>query len=251
LKGVWNNNSYYSANSGLAFSAYNFVTWKSVFSVDATSAYSTARPADSFFIRRNKYDSSSYYVTVLNHSKAASFSLPLTNGSLAGKYYTVVDAQNYFGLPVASGTYNGSSILLPMNLATVSAPTGTVVTQPKHTSAAMGTFIIRIGVQPPAQTLTLPAEKSSQQMLPVVQQVKAVELYPNPAHDILRLNVQTAQQEEDLQYQILNEAGAIVGRGRVSGKSAAINVRMLNAGSYFIKVFSSAGLMVTKTFIKN
>lgn len=147
LPPVWNNNRYYSANSG-AFSGLVFDSWKTTYNTDGGSTYSTGKPTDTFFVRKNKYEPDVYYVTVLNHAKTASFRLPFISEALAGRSFSVIDAQDYFGGPVMSASYNGAYIDLPMTGTSVAAPVGTVATQPKHSSSNLGTFIIRFAAVP-------------------------------------------------------------------------------------------------------
>lgn len=160
LPPIWNNNKYYSANAA-AFSGTNWDTWKTTYNTDGASLYNVTKPTDTFLLSRNKYVWNTYYVTVLNHSKSASFRLPFVNSALAGGSFVVTDAQDYFGGIVASGSYNGSYIDLPMSNKSVSAPVGTIATQPKHTSAGLGTFIIKISDQPlycPGSTISFTAD---------------------------------------------------------------------------------------------
>lgn len=66
-------------------------------------------------------------------------SLGLSNGDL----YEVMDVQNYFGTPVASGTYSGSNITIPMLHTTISPTSGTVYTPPVHTGIEFGVYVVR------------------------------------------------------------------------------------------------------------
>jgi hypothetical protein len=147
LSPVWNNNQYFSNNSS-AFNGLSFNNWQATYAADANSTYNTGKPSDAFFIRRNKYDPDVFYVTVLNHAKSAVFRLPFVNSALAGRTISVIDVQNYFGQPIATATYNGTYIDIPMSSTIISAPVGTVATQPQHSSSNLGTFIIRLGEIP-------------------------------------------------------------------------------------------------------
>ena len=59
-----------------------------------------------------------------------------------GVVYEIRDAQNFFGPPVASGTYNGELIPVPMTGLTPAAPNGDVPTPPRHSAPEFGAFVL-------------------------------------------------------------------------------------------------------------
>jgi hypothetical protein len=70
--------------------------------------------------------------------------VPLTNAGLTvGDGFEIRDAMNYFGAPVATGTYDGSSsISIPMNNLQPAAPLGSGLTYPVHTAPQFGAFVL-------------------------------------------------------------------------------------------------------------
>jgi hypothetical protein len=54
----------------------------------------------------------------------------------------VRDAQNFYGSAVATGTYNGTPIVIPMTGLTIAAPNGNVPSPPIHTAPQFGTFVL-------------------------------------------------------------------------------------------------------------
>ena len=60
-----------------------------------------------------------------------------------GDAFEIRDAQNYFGPPVASGTYAGKSVEIPMGGTAVAAPVGTPVKPYVHTPKEFGAFVVR------------------------------------------------------------------------------------------------------------
>jgi hypothetical protein len=58
--------------------------------------------------------------------------------------FEVRDAQNYFGEPVLSGIYQGSTVQLPMKLKQVSPPVGNTERMPSHTAPEFAVFIVKL-----------------------------------------------------------------------------------------------------------
>ena len=73
------------------------------------------------FVRPNRYEPGRANIIVYNWDNSASVNVDLSTVLTAGQSYTIVNAQNFFGSPVTSGTYNGGTIGIPM--AGISAPT--------------------------------------------------------------------------------------------------------------------------------
>jgi hypothetical protein len=92
-------------------------------------------------VRPNKYERGRAHIIVLNWDKAPSVTVDLSNSGLtAGTAFEIRDAQNFWGPAVLSGTYNGSPVVLPMNLTAVSQ--GLNFSAPAHTSAEFGVFVV-------------------------------------------------------------------------------------------------------------
>ena len=70
--------------------------------------------------------------------------VPLAQAGLnVGDAFEIRDAMNYFGAPVATGTYDGSSsISIPMNNLQPAAPLGSGLTYPVHTAPQFGAFVL-------------------------------------------------------------------------------------------------------------
>jgi hypothetical protein len=115
------------------------------------------------FFRRNIYEPSRIHLVIYNWGQSSSVSVNPAGYLSAGDSYRVVDVQNYYGPAVASGTYSGGSITIPMTSTAVSAP---VTVHPSfgahpHSGTEFGTFIlVRSGavVQGPNGTITASAD---------------------------------------------------------------------------------------------
>ncbi len=66
-------------------------------------------------VEPNKYEAGRANVIVYNWGRQGAVSVNLSNVLRSGDRYEVRNAQNYYGSPVASGSYSGGSISIPVN----------------------------------------------------------------------------------------------------------------------------------------
>ena len=95
------------------------------------------------FVRPNKYESGRANIVVYNWKLTERVAVNLSNFFRVGDKYVVMDAQNYFGEPAVSGTFDGKPIQLPMNLSKTAVPVGNIERKPPHTRPEFGVFIVR------------------------------------------------------------------------------------------------------------
>ncbi len=141
----WNDNTYYTNQPSFTtpFGNKSFAVWKALYNVDSNSTFTnTGANANHYFVRKNRYEPHRFYVTVQNYAGQNSVALPLINAAFSGVSYAVFDVQNSIRVPVDTGTFNGESVPLNMNLKAVPSLIGTSTVVPKHSSKTLGTFII-------------------------------------------------------------------------------------------------------------
>jgi hypothetical protein len=99
---------------------------------------------NAIFVRKNTYEPGRAHITIYNWARAASVAVGLAQAGLnVGDGYEIRDALNYFGAPVATGTYDGSSsISIPMNNLTAAAPRGNGLAAISHTAPQFGAFVL-------------------------------------------------------------------------------------------------------------
>ena len=76
------------------------------------------------FVRPNAYESGRAHLTVYNWNDAPTVNVDLSTVLAPGASYVIRNAQNYFGAPVLSGTYDGGAVAVPMTGLTAAAPVG-------------------------------------------------------------------------------------------------------------------------------
>jgi hypothetical protein len=107
-------NTFYGSTSGFSTSSFPNNTY-----------YGQTRPTGvKVFVRPNLYESGRAHIVVYNWDLEDSVNVDLSSVLAPGSTYVVRSAQNPFGAAVASGTYAGGSIALPMTGLTAAAPVG-------------------------------------------------------------------------------------------------------------------------------
>lgn len=162
--GVWtfDYNSYYATPpNGVSFMeqyVYNktFSQWKTDTGFDA---HSTARdstvPPDGVYVIPNQDQAKRCHIAVYNFSLANNVSANLSGVLNQGDTYQLLSAENYLAGPIQTGTYNGTSISIPMaNLTaapmlygTNTTPAGDVLRGGWPTGPEFGAFVL-IGAGP-------------------------------------------------------------------------------------------------------
>ncbi|HEX7087925.1 MAG TPA: Ig-like domain-containing protein [Vicinamibacterales bacterium] len=107
------------------------------------SSYYGSKPSGTTwaYVRPNRYVEGRANITVYNWSSASQVSVNLSNVLAAGDTYEIRDVQNFFGSPVASGTYSGGTVVIPMTSRTTAVPAGRSRI-PEHTPAEFGAFVV-------------------------------------------------------------------------------------------------------------
>jgi len=147
-KAVWDNNSYFH-RGGKPFlldkENLDFATWKAKTGFDAHSTFTPDYPTgQKVFVRPNKYEPGRGNVAVYNWAHLPTVSVDLSRILKPGDHYEVRDAQNFFGRPVATGTYDGKPVVLPMNLKEVAPLVGNVthIKYQGHTAPEFAAFVV-------------------------------------------------------------------------------------------------------------
>lgn len=130
--GAWNNNRYYgrgfkgdqSAVFGYAGKTAGFRDWQARARTDSAAVYSADLPHNAVFVRPNQYEPGRAYIAVYNWEHLNSVDVDLSSALRRGARFEVRNAQDFFGAPVLSGTYDGGSIRLPMTGLRIQPPEG-------------------------------------------------------------------------------------------------------------------------------
>ena len=78
----------------------------------------------------------------VNWSGQPSVAVNLSNVLRVGDHYEVRNVQDVFGAPIASGTYGGGAVLIPMNGVTPPSPIGGSPRPPLQTGPKFDAFLV-------------------------------------------------------------------------------------------------------------
>jgi uncharacterized protein YjdB len=117
-------------------------TWTSITQSGNTTVSLSAKPSGTrVFVRPNRYEAGRANVIVYNWSNAGSVSVDLSGVLRAGDTYEVRNAQNFDGSPVATGTYGGGSVSIPIAGITAVRPLGRT-SNALSTGTQFGVFVV-------------------------------------------------------------------------------------------------------------
>jgi hypothetical protein len=160
---TWNNNTYYGGNAfttatydGNNFSNTQYLTfqnWQLATGFDASSTYTPNSPTGTWtYIQPNQYEQKRANITIYNWNLSPSVPVNLSSVLSVNDQYVILDAQNFYGPAVASGTYTGGTVSIPMTGLTKAAPIGFAA--PAHTAPQFGTFVVMPASSAPAVSVT-------------------------------------------------------------------------------------------------
>jgi hypothetical protein len=141
---VWDSNHYYgSGRFRFAGKDTDWTGWRRESTLDRSSQFSAGAPHGVWtFVRPNRYESGRANIAVYNWNLAPVVSIDVSGVVAAGATYEIRDAENFFGRPIVSGTYDGRPIAIPMTGLTAAQPNGDVPAPPRHTAPEFGAFVL-------------------------------------------------------------------------------------------------------------
>jgi hypothetical protein len=127
----------------------SFAEWQSKTGFDAKSRYIPGKPGGTDVrVRANDYEPGRGNIAIYNWALAASVPVDISPIVPEGVEFEIRDAQNFYGPPVAKGTYAGGTVSIPMDLTVVAQAVGEVPHIQKrfrHTAPEFGAFVVLAG----------------------------------------------------------------------------------------------------------
>lgn len=145
---TWSGNRYYRSATAAAWRAVAgvrlpLVDWKLATGLGSTDASAGTVPtATQVFVRPNRYEAGRALVVVYNWGNETTVNANLAGVLAMGQSYEVRNVQDFYGAPVASGTYGGGSISLPMTGVDAPARLGRTTRTPPRTGPNFDTFVV-------------------------------------------------------------------------------------------------------------
>ena len=145
---AWSGNRYYRTPTAAAWltnagSALPLAGWQLATGLGATDlAVADVPSATQVFVRPNQYEQGRALVVVYNWGSQSSVTVNLSGVLAGGQRYEVHNVQDIYGPAVASGTYRGGSISLPMTGVAPPARLGRSTPTPPRTGPNFDTFVV-------------------------------------------------------------------------------------------------------------
>lgn len=115
----WNDNTYYWGGKNAPFifqgQAADIAGWQGLTGLDTNNQFSLGLPSGlDVFVRPNRYETGRANIIVYNWELTDTVDVDVSGVLTPGATYEVRNAQDYFGLPVATGVYTGTPLRLPL-----------------------------------------------------------------------------------------------------------------------------------------
>ncbi len=116
----WSGNVYYRDPAAAAWhhdtTGYDFTDWKTATGLGASDNALAGTPgANWLFVRPNKYEAGRGFVVIYNFASQNPVGVDISGIVATGALYEIRNVQNVYGAAVASGTYSGGTVSIPMN----------------------------------------------------------------------------------------------------------------------------------------
>jgi hypothetical protein len=123
--------------------SYTFEDWRARTGLgSADDAVAAAPSGTRVVVRRNRYEAGRAHVIVNNWAMQGAVAADLTGVLNVGDRYEVHSVQDLYGVPVASGTYGGGSITVPMTGVRPPTPIGRATAAPAVTGPRFDVFVV-------------------------------------------------------------------------------------------------------------
>ncbi len=139
---TFSNNTYSSALSSpiqVLSSALSFSAWESKYGYDTRSTMLASLPDNHVVVEPNTYEAGRANVVVYNWRGAGAVTVDLSGALKTGDNFVIVNAENFFGAPVVSGTYSGP-VTIPIS--SVSPPAAIGGHSMPSTGTQFETFVV-------------------------------------------------------------------------------------------------------------
>jgi hypothetical protein len=143
----WDYNSYFNTGTIAPFSFrdqdLSMAGWQQITGLDQNSQYVAGHPNGAMVVvRPNRYERGRAHIIVYNWDLQDTVEADVSQVVPLGARYEVRNVQDYFGAPVASGTYDGQPIRLPMEDMQPAPPSGAWVPRQAPTGPVFNVFVL-------------------------------------------------------------------------------------------------------------
>lgn len=146
---TWSTNTYYQTASSALWvfngAAQSLASWRTASGQGATDTATGAAPTGAWIrVRPNLYERGRANVTIYNWDAVASVSVDLSSVLTVGDSYKILNVENLFGAPAATGVYVGVPVSFPMSAVAAPVPRGAGRSTPAATGPTFQAFVVRL-----------------------------------------------------------------------------------------------------------
>ena len=145
---TWSGNVFLGDSTAQAWrhdssSVIAFDAWRTVTALANPGTYADSLPAGvKVVVRPNQYEPGRAHIIVYNWENRSSVGVDVSGSLRVGDQYLVRHAQDFFGPPVAAGTYTGDLLELPMMSVSAPTPLGTGMGPAPVTGPTFNLFVL-------------------------------------------------------------------------------------------------------------
>lgn len=148
----WNENDYYvtdgrwgecSVVENSKSRGLSFTQWREATGLDSKSTFTKGSPSKlQVFVRPNAHERGRAHIAILNPAKLPEVEVDLSRVLKPGQNFRIVSVKDFFGQPIASGTYAGQSVRIPMKPVIPPPPVGIPDAELPVTEPQFGAFVV-------------------------------------------------------------------------------------------------------------
>ena len=186
---LWDNNQYWEKRSEAAFGlsigsvpgSLSFPDWRVRTGFDVHSTFDSAPPTGhAVMIRPNRYETGRANILVYNWDHTDTVAVDLSSAVAVGSAFEIRSVQDYYGLPVLTGTFTGSPIQLPMTGLARAVPVGQSKAPPETGPEFNAFILIPLALPTPAPALGIEGTTTFANVQPIqIPSAGAANPYPS------------------------------------------------------------------------
>ncbi len=143
----WERNTWYMNPASVKWNYQlrrTFAGFQAATALGATDTATASTPSNRVFVFPNDFEPGRAHVAIFNHAGLGSVAVDLSTVLRVGQNYEVRSVQDLWGTPVASGTYGGGTVSIPMGAIAPPTPIGPgrVFATPPTTGPEFDAFVV-------------------------------------------------------------------------------------------------------------
>jgi hypothetical protein len=150
----WSDNTFFGDTAAIAWrqdssDVTTFTGWQTETGLAGAGSYAGSAPTGvKIVVRPNRYEAGRAIIIVYNWDEQPVVSVDVSNTLRTGDRYVVRNAEDFYGVPVASGKYTGGPLALPIASITPPSPLGVTTAQPAPVTGPTFNVYVLMRIKP-------------------------------------------------------------------------------------------------------